>query len=390
MRMSLRIKMAVILLVATGIPFVIGGAAVQLVVGPAYRSAVAQASREHSGRIADQIAGRITQDASRLEKLGAWADLRQLARHKLRRDEQAAHLDRLWPTLPVSADQLRPLIHNPVARELRWWRDTDASVVEIIATDDQGQLIAATGKPGRVNHADQYWWRQAFDKGRGRVFVSDVAPQPGGAPTLQIAVPIYEDGTPNSRAIGAMRMVLDAKQFFASVVRPGTAQKTQTLVVDLSGQVVHRAATSRTIAPNPTFDQLRQVRSSALGSSVFNSPGASVFTSWARVAVNPRPNAGRYRIPTLYIVTQRNAADAFATLANVQLWMLLIALVTTVLAVWLGSWLADVLVVRQVRTLARGMRELARGDFEGAAQTASRLIGEAPPTPKQGRTRGAA
>jgi len=59
----------------------------------------------------------------------------------------------------------------------------------------------------------------------------------------------------------------------------------------------------------------------------------------------------------------------------VHRWMLVIGLLTIAAAVGLGYWLADRLVVRHIRTLAAGMRELARGDFEEAAAIAERLTG---------------
>jgi hypothetical protein len=43
-----------------------------------------------------------------------------------------------------------------------------------------------------------------------------------------------------------------------------------------------------------------------------------------------------------------------------------------------GYWLAEVLMVRQIRRLAEGMRELALGDFSRAHAIADELVGFEP------------
>jgi hypothetical protein len=366
--------MGIILLVATVIPFALGGAAMQFVVAPAYRKAVAHAAQEQTRRLAEQVAWNVSLEANRLEKLAAWSEIRDLARRGVLSDEKSVVLNRQWATIPLGSESLRPLLQNVVARELRWWRDTDPGVSEIIATDAQGRLIAATGKPTDVLQADEHWWRASFAGGRGRVYVSDVRfDRSAGTQAFEIAVPIYNDAAPGSRVLGVAKMALNAPRLLESVRRARLGEGGEAMVVDHRGQILLPSPPGGLDAQVPQGPVLTMLRQQIAGTRIIPGGDGGLLTAWARVGLEPGSEGPGLRMPPLYVVTERSAGTAFETLRTVQFWMLLIGLTTVVLAVAVGSWLAEVLVVRQVRTLARGMRELARGDFERAEAIAARL-----------------
>jgi len=372
--MSLRTKMAIILLVATVIPFAMGGAAVHLIVAPAYRTAVRRVAEEQTRRLAEQIAWNIGLEANRLEKLAAWSEMRNLTRKGVLSQAEAEALERRWSALPVSSDAVRPFIQNPVARELRWWRDTDSGVAEILATDAHGRLIASTGKTTDILQADEHWWQAAYSGGRGRVYVSDVVVNSGTpASVIQVAVPIYNDGAAGSKVVGVLKMALDAPRLMESVRLARLGDRGEALVADTRGAQLlappEGGLPSRALTPRE-FLYLRQA---PLGSRIFPGDGGGLLTAWARVAAADASQGTPLRMPGLYVITERSASEAFGPLWRVQQWMLFIGFITVLIALAVGSWLANVLVVRQVRTLARGMRELARGDFQRAEAIADHL-----------------
>jgi len=378
--MSLRTKMAIILLVATVIPFVMGGAAVQLVVAPAYRTAVRRVAEEQTRRLAEQVAWNIGVEANRLEKLAAWSEMRDLTHKGALSQAEAEALERRWSALSVSSDAVQPFIQNPIARELRWWRDTDAGVVEILATDAHGRLVASTGKTSDVLQADEYWWRAAFAGGQGRVYVSDVEPDPPTrTPAIQIAVPIYAEGAAGSKVVGVLKMTLDAPRILESVRLARLGDRGESLVADTRGTQLLAPPEGGLPARALTPSEFRTLRQAPVGSRIFPGDDGGLLTAWARVAAVTVTQGSPIRMPGLYVITERSASEAFGPLWRVQQGMLFIGFVTVLIALAVGSWLADVLVVRQVRTLARGMRELARGDFQRAEAIADRLCSTHPP-----------
>jgi hypothetical protein len=372
--MSLRTKQALILFLATVLPFALGAAAVHLVVGPAYRRTVRQASVQETQRLAEHVAWGLARDVTRLEKLAAWEAIRDLARRASPAQREVQQLEAHWDRLPSSSRPIRPLLQNLVARELRWWQETDASAVELFATDRYGRLIAASRKPSNYLQRNEDWWKKAYAGGQGGVYVSDVSyDESAGVWVVAIAVPIYADGASGAEVVGTLKVALDAARAFQDVRRMAVGEGGQTLLVDARSRIVVSPENAPPLAQSLDSPRLAILRETRNGSFVEGAGDEALLFAWSLVPMAGETELEDARIPRLYVVTRRGTEEALAPLRMVQRWMLAISLVTITAAVVLGYWLADVLVVRQVRKVAAGMRELARGDFVRAAEIADEL-----------------
>src|SRR5437764_158628 len=130
--MSLRTKQALILFLATVLPFAIGGAAMDLVVAPSYRRVVLRASAEVAQHLADHVAWSLERETASLQRIAAWDRLRALARDPpTRTAEQDGQLDRAWPGLSPDSPPVRAVMENPVAWELWHWQQTDLAFREV-------------------------------------------------------------------------------------------------------------------------------------------------------------------------------------------------------------------------------------------------------------------
>jgi hypothetical protein len=371
--MSLRTKQALILLLATVLPFALGGAAMAFVVAPAYRRLVSRTAEMETRRLAEHISWNLTRDIARLERLAAWSEVRRLAARVSVPQSGATRLQTLWPSLSADAPPLQSIFRGLVAQELRWTQERDLGALELIVTNARGQVVAASVKPEDYLQADEGWWRETFDQGTGRVYVSQVQHDPGLKTwVIEVAVPIYADGTPGSGAVGVLKMTLDAQRAFEDVRRVSGADSVQALLVDARGRVVispDAGPVGRVLRPLP----LHLLKNARSGAHVTRSGDDGELFAWAEVPLTPVAERSLVSAPTLYVVTGRSAEEAFGPVRAVHRWMLGIGLVTILVAVVLGYWLAEVLVVRQVRTLARGMRKLAEGDFDRAAAIARDL-----------------
>src|SRR3712207_6763008 len=115
--MSLRTKQALILLLATVLPFAVGGAAMAFVVAPAYRRLVARTAEMETRRLSEHISWNLTRDIARLERLAAWNEVRRLAARVSVPQAGAARLQTLWPRLSTSSGPLRSIFEGLVAQE---------------------------------------------------------------------------------------------------------------------------------------------------------------------------------------------------------------------------------------------------------------------------------
>jgi hypothetical protein len=370
--MSLRTKQALILLLATVLPFAIGGAAMDLVVAPAYRKAVAQASREATQRVADHLAWDLARDVQRLQRLAGSPQVHRLAAVSPLTPDQAAARERRWPNLRAGTPEVDAVVLNPVSETLRWWQQTEASTAELILTNSAGQVVASSTRPARFGQGETPWWKRSFAGGKGSSFVSNVQRDPTtGSWGMTVALPVR--ATRDSPVVGVLKAHMDVARAFEDVTRSTVGTGGRARLVDSRGRIVIAPDRRTPLATSLSSLDVPRLRSAKSG--VVTTRGSDgELISWSRVPLAGQDSLGGARTPILYVVTSQAAEQAYGTLRNVQRWMLLISVATILLSVGAGYWLAEILVVRQVRELARGMRRLARGDFEGAHAVAERLV----------------
>jgi hypothetical protein len=264
------------------------------------------------------------------------------------------------------------VLTNAVARELYWWQQTDATAAEVFVTDARGRVIASSGRTSDDAQADEEWWQKAYADGKGRVYISQVSfDESARVWAVAIAVPVVADTTPRTRVVGVLKAELDVGRLFQDVTRAGMSGIDRALLVDGQGRIVVSSVPTRPLARtlrNPSVSRLQDGHAEYL---VDRSEDA--LLAWSPVPLDRLADQGE-AAGALYVVTRRSAAEAFGPLRRVQAWMLAIGFVTIAVTVAVGYYLADVLVVRQIRTLALGMRDLAGGDFVHARAVADRLL----------------
>lgn len=122
------------------------------------------------------------------------------------------NLDKKWIDASPGSDLLKEYLENPLGLRLKKLEEDDQDISEIFVTDKYGGLVAASNKTSDFYQADEGWWQQAFDGGRGKVFVGDISfDESRGNWVLIIAVPIRAQG---AGVIGICKAGLVTKRFF--------------------------------------------------------------------------------------------------------------------------------------------------------------------------------
>lgn len=366
--MTLKGKQALILLIATVLPFTIGAAAMDLVVAPAYRAAVRSATVESAQRLADHVAWSAARNLDALQKVAAWNRIPALIRASSRSVTPA--LEQRWNDLPASHPAVKAVLENPVSWELWRWQATESGVLQAVLTDAQGRVVAASLRPRSYDLSGEAWWRAAHG---GKVYVSDVRHDPAArAWTLQMAVPVLPPSAPPGGNPGVLMVTLDAIHVFRDLQHPRDSHSGEVALMEGRGQVLLSGGTTPDAFP-ALIPRLVLLKQNATGSATVPTRGDSAIVAWSKVPFESAFGLNVDDVPELYVVSSRSSSEAFGTLRAVQGWMLGISLVTICLAVALGYWLTDVLVTRPIRKLALGMRRLAQGDFGQAASIAEEL-----------------
>ncbi len=121
-------------------------------------------------------------------------------------------LDRRWPSLKESDPELAAVLHNEIADRLVLLSAVDGHPRHTQIANAAGQVIASDTKTDDYFQADEEWWQNAWNNGKGRLFISSIRKSTGGLGQLpageqdvEIALPIYDGPAGKSPIIGILK-----------------------------------------------------------------------------------------------------------------------------------------------------------------------------------------
>ncbi len=128
---------------------------------------------------------------------------------------RAREIDTLWVAQPGETAARLGLLETPASEFLRDIVSNDQAYREIVVTDRDGRVVAASNATSDYIQSDETWWKEAFSDGtRGRVSVSDVLwDESAKSHAIEITVPVTE--RPGERLVGVLKVVADARELLA-------------------------------------------------------------------------------------------------------------------------------------------------------------------------------
>ena len=239
-RLNTRV-LTVVLLV--GLPVLAIGIAIVLSVGQA-RLKQAQGERlaemaEYMAASVDAYVFRSILDTSMLARV---PDIREVAAAGSRQpfdERNALERDRQWIADPAAAAARAGLLDSRASRFLADLTRHDPVNREILVTDRHGRLVAASNVTSDYFQADEGWWRQAFDDGRGRVTLTDVRHDASaGVYAFEIAVPV--PAPESGELAGVMKIVADSREMLTGIGGIEFGATAEAMLVRSDGTIVFR------------------------------------------------------------------------------------------------------------------------------------------------------
>jgi hypothetical protein len=172
---------------------------------------------EHMAASADAYVFRRIVDAAVLARV---PEIRRAAAEGSQRpfaERDALLVDAEWQQKRQVPASVSGVLQNPAARFLADVAKQDPLYREILVTDRQGRLVAASQVTTDYYQADEPWWTQALDDGRqGRITVSDVRrDESAGVFAFDIAVPVADPAGTN--LVGIMKIVASSQEMLAGI-----------------------------------------------------------------------------------------------------------------------------------------------------------------------------
>ncbi len=191
---------------------------------------------EHSAAAIDAYVYRRIVDVSLLARV---PDVRAVASRPGRAMSAAdlADMDRRFAAIDLKAPMVADVLGNDASRYFTDITRTDPVYRELLLTDRDGRLVAASNLTSDFNQADEDWWKRVMSEGgQGEATVSDVRWDDSARTyAMEIAVPVPGD---DGRAAGVLKAVADIREMLASVAGIDLGSGGEAMVVRRNGSVV--------------------------------------------------------------------------------------------------------------------------------------------------------
>lgn len=120
-----------------------------------------------------------------------------------------------WPGLQEDDAPLKDILQNYVAWNWQATGNNQPHFAEVMITDLSGRLVAATNKTSDYFQADEKWWQDCYNEGKGRVLISGVVFDASakssegkrGTMVADLCVPVYNE---QCALVGITKISLDA------------------------------------------------------------------------------------------------------------------------------------------------------------------------------------
>jgi signal transduction histidine kinase len=273
--------------------------------------------------------------------------------------EQRGELDRQWPTLPTDSGPVAEVLHNPIANQLRLLQEDDKHIAEIMVTDRDGQLVAATGRTSSFYQADKDWWKQCTSGSAGKIVIPPIGFDSGiGVWSVNLCFPIHPPH--GGKIIGTARAVLDISRWIMDLEKVIGGMPAQIMLMKPDGTVIY-------LVDNPRGPVVRMIPD--LGRiDPFAAPAWCVTHNGFIVAYAPIPMPAEVASQSVdmapwvlvkYVPERATLGQVYRLAA-----ILLVAGVVIVGGVFVvGFSLADRELVTRIQALAAATRRVAEGDL---------------------------
>jgi hypothetical protein len=256
---------------------------------------------------------------------------------------RVTELDGQWIADGAATAERLGILTTPASQFLADLVKNDTAYREVLVTDRHGRLVAASGITSDYFQADEAWWYQAWDNGRGRVSVSDVGrDESAQVYAFEIAVPVHEPGS--DAVAGVMKIVADSRETLAAIAGLEVGATAEAMLVRPDGSIVFRR---RAHTPDDRFfaaDLLRQGvadRVKALAASdPWSYEARSPEGSLRVVAVAPSQLSQSFPELRWLTVVSVERDELRAPFRSLAWYFLLVVLLTAVAVLAMALWLS--------------------------------------------------
>jgi serine phosphatase RsbU (regulator of sigma subunit) len=355
MKLRIRTKLIGILVIAAVLPLGIALITAQSLSYRYYRKAQGTLLETRARELARSLSLAVNGQVDRLHDWIALSDLRErilameAPRPKLNEEDFKVAIDQMearWPTLKPEDEPVRGFLQNEIAGELHAFRMINPLFAEVFATNDRGELLAATEKTSDYWQADEVWWQRAMREKFHRAFVEGINyDASAGVYSLDVSVPIRDWRHPVDPPVGVVKGVVNASPLLSSFAPTLAGDSAIHQVVLADGRILAQLSGTRLkpLAEHISLEAVAGLQRMRPGwMMVAVRDGELDLAGYAplNLSENPMDEMGVSGVSPMYVLVYRSADDALAPVRK-QILMLSAGGALLILGcVFVGYWLA--------------------------------------------------
>ncbi|MEO5713898.1 MAG: SpoIIE family protein phosphatase [Luteolibacter sp.] len=265
--------------------------------------------------------------------------------------EETGRLDEAWELLPDDDPRLLALLQNTGSVELRKFQSHYPELAEIIVTDVNGRLVAATGKSTDVDQADESWWQQGKSLSKGSEWI-DVLRFDASSKVFSedVVLPLYD----GDKFAGVVKMAVDVTSLFTHLGFDGEALGERWQIVLPDGRIL---ASSKkgfiSLWEKLDPDDLKMLKAKRKGwASMVNGEGESRMAGF--VALGEGDGS-----PDSYVIFSSLSSDVVGPLRRTVVWLGLGGALLIGICSWAGFKHVDRKILQPLSALGQAARSIS-------------------------------
>ena len=144
--------------------------------------------------------------------------------------------DKGWADAGENSPIVREHLENRISLSIKDILKVRHSISEILITDKLGGLVAASRKPAKFYQADEEWWKEAYNGGKGKVYVGDIeSNEPTKALVIPLALPIKDR---DNTVIGVLRETISIDRLFGRLKEFRIGETGHAVLLDRNGYIL--------------------------------------------------------------------------------------------------------------------------------------------------------
>jgi len=275
-------------------------------------------------------------------------------------EKKLLDMDKAW--IPAGKDSalLKEYLGNRISLGMRDILKTRGNISELFITDRYGGLVASSGKTSDFYQADEAWWQEAYNNGKGNIFVGDVEFDESSASwVVPIAVPIKDaDGN----VIGVFKDCINLYRFFSTLGAFRIGKSGHAILTDAKGDILYHHDLEPTKTRLCSREEMKKLLSKKDKFFAFRNPQFHEKNAFVAYSIITPPYLTEKAINWVIFIVQ-DQEETFDPLYRFIGEFAFVAIFLILIAIPVGAFFGG-LIARPIRELHRATEHIQAGDWD--------------------------